>query len=245
MPKRWLLLNLSLLLLLLAGCAAEKPLAHNQNPTPELKNSIVLTIDLCPSSKPYEKKLFKTLSALGQQQGRPLPVAVAVSGGWIRKHRSELAAIKNMYLDITWVNHSLTHPVAGDFLDNPKVDFRREVLGNVELMKKNGLKPSRYFRFPGLRYDQERLKELKALGYTPLGASAWLGKEHWLFTRSVHDQIKSGSIVLIHGNGNERPGIVDEFLAWLKAHESEYQIVAVDRFRPAVSPSKKPSAVRP
>ena len=150
------------------------------------------------------------MEKLGHEQEKPIPVAVAVSGNWIIYHQKELAALKNSYLDITWVNHSLTHPFKNDFLNNPKVNFSHEVKGNIELMEKNGLKPSKYFRFPGLRHNEKRLKALKAMGYTNLDADAWLGKGQ---------KIKNNSIVLIHGNGNEMAGIVEKFIKNLKTIE--------------------------
>ena len=222
-PKRWLLLSLSLLLL--AGCAAPPHKQAAQEP------GIVISIDLCQSHKPYEKKLFLALEELGHKQGKPVPIAVSIAGGWIRKHQAELAAIKKMYLNITWVNHSYTHPVANDFLNDPNVDFRHEVLANIELMKQNGLKPSKYFRFPGLRHNALRLKQLYELGYTNLDADAWLAKGQ---------KIKAGSIILIHGNGNEEPGVVDKFIAYLK-QENKYKIVPLDELMMAAFRSEKPS----
>ena len=166
--------------------------------------SFVLSIDLCPSSKPYEKELFTHLDQWGRKQGKPVPVMIAVSGKWIEQHEKELEKLKQKYLSITWVNHSYSHPVENDFLNNPKVNFAYEVKHNIEVMKKHGLKPSKYFRFPGLRHNAERLKELKAMGYVNLDADAWLGKGQ---------PIKNGSIILIHGNGNEKAGVVDKFIA--------------------------------
>jgi peptidoglycan/xylan/chitin deacetylase (PgdA/CDA1 family) len=165
---------------------------------------IILTIDLCPSSKPLDANLFNYLEALGHNLGKPVPVAIAVSGKWIERHEKELEQLKQKYLAITWVNHSYSHPVEKDYLNNPKVDFTYEVKHNLEVMKKHGLKPSKYFRFPGLRHNAERLAELKAMGYLNLNADAWLGKGQ---------PIKNGSIVLIHGNGNEKAGVVDKFIA--------------------------------
>lgn len=165
---------------------------------------IILTIDLCPSSKPLDAQLLNYLEALGHKLGKPVPVMIAVSGKWIEQHDKELEKLKHKYLDITWVNHSYSHPIENDFMNNPKVNFAYEVKHNIEVMKKHGLKPSKYFRFPGLRHNAQRLKELNAMGYINLDADAWLGKGQ---------PIKNGSIVLIHGNGNEWPGVVDKFIA--------------------------------
>jgi peptidoglycan/xylan/chitin deacetylase (PgdA/CDA1 family) len=204
------------LIALCFGCAG-----FHQPQAPK-EPSIVISIDMCQAHKPYEKKLFLALEDLGRKQGRPVPIAVAIAGGWIRKHRAELAELKKMYLNITWVNHSYTHPIEDDFLNNPKVNFRYEVMANVELMKQNGLTPSKYFRFPGLRHNASRLKQLHDLGYLNLDADAWLGQGQ---------KIKAGSIVLIHGNGNEEPGVVDKFIAYLKT-ENKYKIVPVSSLRP-------------
>jgi peptidoglycan/xylan/chitin deacetylase (PgdA/CDA1 family) len=173
--------------------------------------SIMITIDLCPSSKPYNKELFDYLDALSKKLGYPIPVAICPSGTWILKHSDELAAIKSKDLDITWVNHSYSHPIDHDFLNNPKINFKYEVEENLKVFQNYGLKPSKYFRFPGLRANQSRLKELSSMGYIPLGANAWLAKGQ---------KIKNGSIVLVHGNGNE-PWGVEILLNYLKEHQKD------------------------
>ena len=179
------------------------------DPTSEI---IVITIDLCPSSKKYEKELFVFLDRLGKKTQKPLPVGIAVSGKWLLRHQDEFQAIKKLYLNITWINHSYSHPIENDFLNNPAINFTAEVLDNIKLLEKNNLKPSKYFRFPGLIHNQMRLKQLSDLGYITLDANAWLGKGQ---------KIKSGSVILIHGNGNESKKVVNEFIYYLKMHEKE------------------------
>lgn len=202
-------------------CAAI--LKHNQNL--KLINAIAITIDLCPSKRPYEKKLFQALADLGDDLKRPLPVAICISGNWINQHEKELTAIRKMKLNITWVNHSLTHPVENDFCVNPRVNFTREVRGNFELMKRAGLPPSVFFRFPGLRYNIVRLEQLGKMGYLALAADAWLAKG---------EKIRPGSIILVHGNGNEPKGI-KILLNYLKQSKpqllkGEIEIVPVEKF---------------
>ena len=75
------------------------------DPTSEI---IVITIDLCPSSKKYEKELFVFLDRLGKKTQKPLPVGIAVSGKWLLRHQDEFQAIKKLYLNITWINHSFS-----------------------------------------------------------------------------------------------------------------------------------------
>lgn len=108
-------------------------------------------------------------------------------------------------IKITWVNHSLTHPydktkgIEENFLLSPGIDFNREVLGNELVMLSQGLVPSVFFRFPGLISSDKLISQLKAWGLVPLGSNAWLGKGQ---------KIKNGSVVLVHGNGNELSGLV-------------------------------------
>lgn len=220
------LVLLAIFIILIAAKTVKEPKVIIRSSSPNFKDAIVISIDLCPSSKRYDKKLFKALEDVGKKRGKPVPVAIAVSGNWITGHLDELEEIRKMYLDITWVNHSYSHPVKDDFCNNPKVDFISEVEKNIELFRKYQLKISKIFRFPGLRYNTKRLKQLADMGYIAIGADAWLGKG---------EKIKGGSIVLIHGNGNEAPMVVDDFIKYLKNHEKEIfdnklRLVSIEAF---------------
>ena len=164
-----------------------------------------LTVDLCPSSKTLQKEIFEKIQS-GHMTN--VPVALAVSGLWIKNHHEEFSYLLQLHdqkkIRITWVNHSLTHPydktkgIEENFLLSPGVDFSREVLGNELVMLGQGLVPSVFFRFPGLISSDKLIGQLKAWGLVPLGSNAWLGKGQ---------KIKNGSIVLVHGNGNELSGL--------------------------------------
>jgi len=135
-----------------------------------------------------------------------------MSGGWAKAHGAELDQIlafeKQGDIRITWINHSLTHPLHcfdaacenGLFLDAPDVDFDNEVLGLEQVLLARGLVPSVLFRFPGLVHDTERMQQLERFSLLPIDADAWLALGH---------PIKSHAVVLIHGNGNEPEGIND------------------------------------
>lgn len=82
---------------------------------------------------------------------------------------------------------------------------------------------------PGLRHNRQRLGQLARLGYVALDANAWLSKGQ---------KIRDGAIILVHGNGDDPPVVLDKFTKWLK-NNKKYRIVAVDRFIPAVFPSGK------
>jgi len=78
-------------------------------------------------------------------------------------------------------------------------------------MLRNGLLPSVFFRFPGLVSDQQLVFKITDFGLIPIGTDAWLAKGQ---------APQAGSIVLIHGNGNEPVG-VNDFIALIKEKAPE------------------------
>jgi len=170
---------------------------------------IDLTLDLCPAPHPLDRRLFTALvEALGREE-RPLPVAIALTGVWMRDHSSDLAWLVSLEregtLAITWVNHSFHHrtsptlPLASNFLLEPGTDVRAEVLDTEKAMLSAGLAPSVFFRFPGLVSRPDVFEKVVALGLVPLGSDAWLAKSR--------QPPAEGSIVLVHANGNEPLGV--------------------------------------
>lgn len=167
---------------------------------------LFLTIDLCPSKRPFERELFEAAAALSD--GAPVPIAVAVTGAWLRTHPEEVAYLKGEIaagrLAVTWVNHSNRHhydpkvPLEQNFLLAPGTDQRAEVLDLEQELLVQGLLPSPFFRFPGLVSDQATIELLSELSLVPLGSDAWLAKG---------EKPRAGSFVLVHGNGNEPKGI--------------------------------------
>ena len=170
-----------------------------------------LTIDMCQSHKPWERRLFDWAVALSARLGKPVPVGIAMTGVWAKAHPDELdqlmAWAKAGKLAITWVNHSSTHPLhcldascrRAEFLTAASVDFDEEVLGEERAILARGMAPSVLFRFPGLVHDANRLRQLARLSMMPLDADGWIAKGQ---------PIKPGAVVLVHGNGNEPEGIV-------------------------------------
>ena len=160
--------------------------------------ALFLTVDLCPSSHAYEKGFFDWVGA------HKVPIALSISGGWINHHASELADLKRLPTEIVWVNHTLTHPYnrhlpdEHNFLLLPGVDVTNEVLGNEQKMIESGLTPSIYLRFPGLISNRAINDQVNSWGLVALGADGWL---------ALGQHPKPGSIILVHGNGNEAPGI--------------------------------------
>ena len=179
------------------------------------EKGITLTIDLCPSHKNLDRIIFQSLIDEFTKIEQPVPLAISVSGKWMLKHQDDLNWLKNLMIqnkvDITWINHSYNHevnslPLAENFLLAQGTNLDTEVLENEKLMLKYGLTPSVFFRFPGLVSDQKVIQRIVNYGLIPIGSDAWLAKGQ---------QANAGSIVLIHGNGNEEIGVKD-FIQLLK-----------------------------
>jgi hypothetical protein len=185
------------------------------------EKGITLTIDLCPSHKPLDRVIFTSLAQeLGKYES-PVPLALSITGVWMKQHPDDLAWLKQLankgILLITWINHSFHHhvsttePLDRNFLLEPGTDLNDEVLLTEQAMLTNGLIPSVFFRFPGLISDQNLVNRIGQYSLITVGSDAWLAK----------GQTPSwGSIVLIHGNGNEPVG-VEDFLKLLRQHQAD------------------------
>lgn len=166
----------------------------------------ILTIDMCQSAVPFEKKFFDQLAALASQ--KPVPVAISMTGLWLLMHQDEFRYLLSLQeqnkLKITWINHSFSHPYYDDlpypknFLLSAMINEKSEILLTEQYLLEAGQIPSVFFRFPGLISDKRLVLKIKQFGLLPLGADAWVAK---------HQLITPGGIILVHGNGNEHNGI--------------------------------------
>lgn len=173
-----------------------------------------LTVDLCPSRRAFDSVIFDHPKVRSQAN---FPVAISLSGGWMNHYSEEFSGLKSRALqsrlNVVWVNHSYSHPYRrgipneSNFLLMPSVNFDAEVLKQEQYMISKGIRPSIFFRFPGLVSNQVTMTRLTSYGLLALGADAWL---------ALGQRPKPGSILLIHGNGNEEPG-VELFLRLLNA----------------------------
>lgn len=170
---------------------------------------VFLTIDMCPSRKFFEEDFFKKLVTLSDKKNQPIPITLAVSGRWMTQHPEEFKWLidqqKKHKLAITWMNHSYTHvyypnlPYKHNFMLLYPGDFYSEIIKTEKILLQHEQVPSVFFRFPGLVSDQNLVLKLKTLGLIPVGSNAWLAKG---------ENPQNGSIILIHGNSNEHPGIM-------------------------------------
>lgn len=162
---------------------------------------VTLTVDMCPSSKGYESRFYDWVKST------KTPIGVALTAGWGLRHAAEFNNLKAMARDfgnITWINHSYHHayrkgvPNDRNFLLITGTNIENEVLGNEIFMIESGLTPSVYFRFPGLISSRAIVEKLASWGLIPVGSDAWLAKG---------ETPRAGSMILIHGNGNEPAGV--------------------------------------
>lgn len=171
-------------------------------------NGLFLTIDMCPSVKPFETDFFNTLISLSEKLSRPIPIALAITGLWIIGHAEEFNWLINQEkenkLKITWINHTFSHvyyedePMRNNFLVIPQTNVTHEILALEKLLLEHDQLPSVYMRFPGLVANKKLILQLRQYGLIPIGTDAWLAN---------NQQVKLGSFVLVHGNSNEPQGI--------------------------------------
>lgn len=184
---------------------------------------VVLSTDLCPSKFSLDRRPFQSVLTAFSAKDRPLPVAIAISGKWLESHPADTEWLiflhEKKMLDITWINHSYTHPreyrlkpriLSKGFLLTEGVNFTDEIFKTEIAMIEAGITPSVFFRFPGLVANDKLVKKACELGLIPVGSNAWLAKR---------ERPREGSIVLIHANRHEPKGVA-LFLGMLSARRN-------------------------
>jgi len=191
--------------------------ALRHGPREELHSTVALTVDLCWSLRPYEEQFFDALPKMTLERGGRIWPVLFVSGRWIEQHPLEMESLiilsRQPGVTLLWGNHSYAHPKSGEFMkDFSPEEVREDTLRVENLLLEYGIVPSVYYRFPGLVHDRARLEAVLGLDLLPVDCDAWLACSHSgrapFCLPPTH-----GSIILIHGNGNEPRGI-EKFFEW-------------------------------
>jgi len=197
--------------------AAHEPIAEF-TANPEAVNGkipIVLSLDFCPS---VHRADFDFIEHLPNYFSSPNWIAF-MSGKWIKAHPQELQRLVDLNVSgkqqIIFANHSFQHPHKAPFIADSKLDFKADTLKAEEVFLERGIAPAMFYRFPGLISNTTTLNTLNSLGYIAISSKAWIAKRQL--------PVK-GSIVLLHGNGNEKNGI-NEFKQFLAKHPHEYELI--------------------
>lgn len=194
------------------------------------KGKVIITTDLCPTLKSLNYSLYEDiyLRMLGNR-GQSVPIGVAVSGKWIKTHRKDIQWLKKMEKDkklsITWINHSYNHiykkgvAIKNNFMLTKNTNLDKEILNLERLLLKENLEISIYFRFPGLVSNKNLFEQILDYGLIPLGSDSWIAKNQFP---------KNGSIVLVHGNGNEHLG-VEKLRKWMTSQKNIFEATSLNK----------------
>ncbi len=208
--------------------AAEAETGLKRGEAAALGKTACLTVDLCWSLRPFEPGLMDVLRGSAEGRDRPAAPVLFLTGRWMEQHPGELHELIELSrrpgLDVTWGLHSFDHPKYGKFLnDYPRERLQADDLRQERLMLEWGIVPSVVYRFPGLIHDRERLRGILDLDLFPIDCDSWQAiveqekgrpeEDRGPFARPIGD----GSIILVHGNGNEPAGI-PPLRRWLADH---------------------------
>lgn len=199
----------------------------------DLQESVAVTIDFCWSLRAWETDFmhFITDNTTGTL---PRHITLLMSGRWIEQHPEEMARLialeHNPNVELTWAQHSFDHPKEGAFMNawSPRA-LQQDTLRLESLMLDWGIVPSVYYRFPGLIHDSARLHAAVDLTMIALDCDSWVSSmdSDRAPTRRL---ARHGSILLLHGNGNEPKGIT-RMLRWIGEHP-DWKWENVNRFVP-------------
>ncbi|MCX7820151.1 MAG: polysaccharide deacetylase family protein [Brevinematales bacterium] len=164
---------------------------------------VLLTTDLCPVEKSLDTNFYIAISELEQKISNKIPFFIFFSGRWIETHHSELEWIKSRGFSFIACNHTYNHKIIKENFSNSVL--KDEIIKTELIMLNNGIIPSCFFRFPGLKYNKENLSVLYEMNLIPLSVNFWGGQKSF----------PKKSILLVHSNGSV-PIEVKKFIQFLK-----------------------------
>ena len=199
----------------------------------QLGKTVAVTVDLCWSLRRSETRLFQTLKEVASRAKKKIHPVMFVSGRWLQQHPLEMHELVQLSLEpnveLIWGHHSWDHPKSGGFMnDYPPPQLREDTLRLERAFLEWGIAPTVYYRFPGLIHDRIRLAEILELDLFPIDCDSWLALVRQQDKGPFYYHVREGSIILVHGNGNEPAGI-PPLQRWLQEHD-EWEIGHLNRF---------------
>jgi len=199
----------------------------------QLSRNVGLTIDLCWSLRRYEDALFTSLNQVASKARNPIHPVLFVSGRWLEQHPLEMNNLirwsQEPRISVLWGLHSWDHPKLHGFMnDYPTAKLRADTLRLERALLEWGIVPTVYYRFPGLIHDSIRLREILDLDLFPIDCESWLALVEQRDAAPFCLPPRGGSILLVHGNGNEPAGI-SALGRWLEAHR-EWELGPLSQF---------------
>jgi len=215
--------------------AASRAVSLRSGPREQLPQTACVTVDFCWSMRRFENPLFESLRHRKPGSQETVRPVFFISGRWLAQHPEEMHNLivlgQEPGMAVTWGLHSWIHPKDGGFMnDLSPEEVRKDTLRLEEALLRWGIVPTVFYRFPGLVHDEERLRTILEMGLFSIDCESWLAmrvnNEEGPFAQPVQD----GSIILVHGNGNEPKGIA-AFRNWLQDH-GEWRLGDVANFLP-------------
>ncbi|MCX7883242.1 MAG: polysaccharide deacetylase family protein [Brevinematales bacterium] len=153
--------------------------------------ALVLTTDLCPTTRPMSREFFLDLEKASVITGSEVPLLVFFSGKWILRHAHELPWLRERKILYVAGNHTFSHHIFSQSWEREV--FIAEITNTERVMLSYGILPSIWFRFPGLRFCPDHIPVLGELGLVAVDTTVWVGER----------KMPSIGVMLAHANGTQ------------------------------------------
>jgi peptidoglycan/xylan/chitin deacetylase (PgdA/CDA1 family) len=188
-----------------------------------LDKTVAVTVDLCWSLRRSESGLLQTLKEVAARSKKKIHPVMFVSGRWLDQHPLEMHELielsREPNVEMIWGHHSWDHPKTGGFMnDYSPAQLRKDTLRLEQAFLEWGITPTVYYRFPGLIHDRVRLAEILDLDLFPIDCDCWMALVRKMDKDPFYHHAREGSIILVHGNGNEPAGI-PPLQRWFEEHQ--------------------------
>jgi peptidoglycan/xylan/chitin deacetylase (PgdA/CDA1 family) len=164
--------------------------------------AVALTFDDGPSAT-YTPRILKILK-------RFKATATFFTVGYLAERYPDLIR-RLLDAGMAVASHSMTHPNSPPFADLPPNRLRQELMGGTQALQKLG-GTVKSFRPPGGSWDEVVKSEAQALDQRvvlwSVDTQDWLRPKPKVIAKRVLDNVRPGSIILMHDGGGDRSNTV-------------------------------------